>query len=197
MKTLLALAAALLLGPDAGASATSVERPDTVPAAVGEVTSAVPATVLDDGEGAELCLGGVFQSLPPRCDGPRVVGWDWAEHTGDVKEVRGVRWGKFVVSGTFDGRAFTPSEVVPAAEWDGLGECGLVEDDQVTAAVPEADLARIQREVNELPGMLVSGRGTDHVDLTVLHDDGSIQAWLDQEYGEGAVVVTSALVPVA
>jgi hypothetical protein len=31
--------------------------------------------------------------------------------------------------------------------------------------------------------------------LGVVHDDGSIQAWVDQEYGEGLVRVSSALVP--
>jgi len=36
-------------------------------------------TVLDDGDGPELCLGGVAESLPPQCGGPKVVGWDWAD----------------------------------------------------------------------------------------------------------------------
>jgi len=34
------------------------------------------------------------------------------------------------------------------------------------------------------------------VDLPVVHDDGSIQAWADEEYGVGVVEVTSALTPV-
>lgn len=196
MKTLLALVAALLAGPASSAPATPADRPDSVPAAVGEVTTSVPVTVLDDGGGAELCLGGVFQSLPPQCDGPAVAGWDWVEHAGDFEEVRGVRWGAFVVSGAFDGSTFTPSEVVPAAEQRGPGECG-VDEHPDTGAVSADDLARIQREVNELPGMLMSARAADHVDLTVVHDDGTIQAWVDQEYGEGMVAVSSALVPLA
>jgi hypothetical protein len=33
-----------------------------------------------------------------------------------------------------------------------------------------------------------------HVLVDVVHDDGSLQAWCDEEYGEGVVLVTSALV---
>ena len=30
----------------------------------------------------------------------------------------------------------------------------------------------------------------------MIHDDGSVQAWVDEEYGKDVVVVTSALEPV-
>ena len=33
----------------------------------------------------------------------------------------------------------------------------------------------------------------NRVELSVVHDDGSIQAWVDEEYGAGVVEVTSAL----
>ncbi len=32
--------------------------------------------------------------------------------------------------------------------------------------------------------------------MTVFHDDGRYQQWVDQEYGEGVVVVESVLQPV-
>jgi hypothetical protein len=82
------------------------------------VTTGYPATVLDGGDGAELCLGGVMDSYPPQCGGPSLVGWDWADHDGDFEKAFGVRWGDFMVTGTFDGQSLTPSDVVPAAEFE-------------------------------------------------------------------------------
>lgn len=62
----------------------------------------------------------------------------------------------------------------------------------------EAELRRIQEEVADTPGFLHSGSGNvgNRVELGVIFDDGSLQAELDERYGEGAVVVTSALRPV-
>jgi hypothetical protein len=80
------------------------------------VTTRWPVTVLDDGNGAELCLGGVADSLPPQCGGPPLIGWEWSQHPGDYDQSNGVRWGEFVVTGTFDGTSVTPSDVVAAAD---------------------------------------------------------------------------------
>lgn len=47
-------------------------------------------TVIDSGDGPELCIGGVATSLPPQCSGPVAAGLDmegWSE------ELNGVRWG--------------------------------------------------------------------------------------------------------
>lgn len=47
-------------------------------------------TVIDSGDGPELCIGGVRDSLPPQCSGPVAAGLDmegWSE------EMSGVRWG--------------------------------------------------------------------------------------------------------
>jgi hypothetical protein len=262
-------------------------RPTVVPAADGPVTTDRPVTVLDDGHGAQLCLGGQLDSYPPQCGGPRLVGWDWVEHEGAFEQANGVRWGAFVVSGAFDGSSLTPSEAVPAAEatdvpayeapdfstpcpepeggWvvdrdrldhadmertfaraqrlDGYAFSyvdtsrdarSLEEVDQAAAAGDQdasswvvnvrvtgdlavaegvlrrtwggalcvlraehtdAELEKVQRTLNGVPGVLSSGRGQDRVDLVVVHDDGRIQAWADAEYGKGTVVVTSALVP--
>ncbi|WP_140011743.1 hypothetical protein [Nocardioides plantarum] len=93
----------------------------TTAAAVDLLTTTYPVTVLDDGDGAELCLSGVDESLPPQCGGPRLPGWSWSEHTGDFENVSGTRWGEFVVTGTFDGTDMTPTEVVAATDWDDPG----------------------------------------------------------------------------
>lgn len=47
-------------------------------------------TVVDSGDGPELCIGGSDASLPPQCAGPVVVGLDM---TGWSEELNGVRWG--------------------------------------------------------------------------------------------------------
>ena len=65
----------------------------------------------------------------------------------------------------------------------------------VEARYTEAQLQRVIDELGTLPGMLGGGSSRlDSVEAHVLFDDGSIQAWADQEYGQGLVTVTSALV---
>ena len=58
-------------------------------------------------------------------------------------------------------------------------------------------LRDVAMELQDLPGNLGPQFGTvsNRVELPVVHDDGSIQAWVDQEYGDGVVDVTSALTP--
>lgn len=276
--------------PELTPSASTIPRPTAVPAADGEVTTGGPVTVLDDGKGAEACLGGVLTSLPPQCGGPKLVGWDWADHEGDFEEAAGTRWGEFVLTGTFDGRSIAVTDVVPAAEWDPIESrdeesfgtpcaepaggwapidpatttdrtqqqairianqlpsyAGLWVDQSinpahdedpgglewemrlndpqllilnvaVTGDVAEAEaairevwggalcvseapytdreLAKIQDEMRDLPGMRGSDRDSDGVSVWVIFDDGSLQAWADQEYGAGVVEVSSALEPV-
>lgn len=79
----------------------------------GLVTTKRPATVLDDGSGAELCLGGVAESLPPQCSGPKLIDWDWSDWTGKFEEASGTRWGQFILTGTYDptSEVFTPTDV--------------------------------------------------------------------------------------
>ena len=265
------------------------EPPPTGPAAPdGAVTTRSPMMVLDDGDGADLCLGAVQESLPPQCSGPDLVGWDWADHEGYYEDSGGVRWGEFVVTGTFDGTDITVTEAVPATEWTGPAPATEVdfsspcpeppggwpsdpvpvsahdvvfqaaqrlpeyaggwitqrdprdpeEIDQTLADDPEAgilppivnirvtgdpaaaeaqlrevwdgplcvipaertetELRTIQDEVTtSAHGTLSSSVDvmTGTVDLGVTYDDGTLQAELDERYGEGVVRVHSALVP--
>jgi hypothetical protein len=61
------------------------------------------------------------------------------------------------------------------------------------AKYTETDLQAIQTQLQELPGLLTSNAQNDQVTAEVINDDGSIQAWADDEYGAGRVVITSAL----
>jgi len=95
--------------PDTGSEPTRTipPMPTEVPAATTRVRNRGAVTVLQ-GDGAPvLCLGGVRESLPPQCDGPAVVGWDWSEYPGTYEEANGVRWGRYQVFGRFDGEKFT------------------------------------------------------------------------------------------
>lgn len=60
----------------------------------------------------------------------------------------------------------------------------------------ERELRAIQRQLTDLPGLLSSGVGDDRVVIDVVHDDGSLQRRLDEEYGAGVVAISSALQPV-
>ena len=62
-----------------------------------------------------------------------------------------------------------------------------------TAQHTDKELRRIQDEVNDLPGMLSSAPGEDRVELMVTSDDGSYRDWADATYGEGLVLIYSAL----
>ena len=250
--------------PTESPAVATTGMPTAIPAAEGEVATDGLVTVLDDGDGPELCLGAVAESLPPQCAGPTMTGWDWAAHP-EREEQAGTRWGSFYVQGTFDGTTFAVTEAVPAALYDTLstpaeeplgtpceeppggwvvdaattsGEAmdatlqaasalpgyamGWLDGNTVNLAVTEdpagaeaklretwggglcvseaehteAELQAIQGELNAVPGMLsVASTRPDVLELHVVQDDGSIQAWADETYGDGLVEVTSALVP--
>jgi hypothetical protein len=258
------------------AGAPSGAMPTTLPAADGEVSTGGLVTVLDDGDGPELCHV-VAESLPPQCEGVTMADWVWSDHP-EHEEQSGVRWGSFALTGTFDGTTFAVTEAVPAALYDALNEepeplpgtpCdppeggwavvdaaratpealdatlteaarlpGLAgtwldqsEDPSATsdptevivnvavtedvegaeatlretwggalcvssARYTEAELNEISMDLQRLPGVLSTSGAADVVHAEVLHDDGSLQAWADEEYGEGRVEITSALQPV-
>jgi hypothetical protein len=60
----------------------------------------------------------------------------------------------------------------------------------------EQELLGIQEQFRSLPATISTLTPSNRVEAYVVFDDGSIQAWADQEYGDGTVTVTSALVPV-
>lgn len=255
------------------ADAGLAERPTAVPAASGPVTTSQAVIVSDDGSGARLCFGGASFGSPPTCDDADVPGWDWTEHDG-YSESEGVRWGAFLLTGSFDGDSFTPTEVqpptpgehtfdltIPCPEPSGgwrVEDPALVSQEQLTAltvaaeglpgyaltavstvdgapgprdpaetvvsvyvaddptgaeralrevwggmlcivevAHSQAELERVQQSLIGLPGLIQVGAGNreNKVELTVFHDDGRYQRWVDAEYGEGLVEVTSVLQP--
>jgi hypothetical protein len=176
-----------------GEPAPGVERPTSIPAASGVVTGM--GTVIG-GDQPQLCLGAVAESWPPQCSGFALVGWDWARVKGTFDTNGTIRWGGYVVTGTWDGVTFTLTE--PALT-SALYDPAMPPSPAASPAVShtQAELVDIQGELPGLPGYSsgwVDQAGFVRADF--VYDDGSIQAWLDQKYGENVVLVVSALKPV-
>jgi hypothetical protein len=104
------------------------------------------------------------------------------------------RWGMFSVTGQWDGTTFTYESAIPAALYDAMvEEAPTYPSPAVTLG--QAELDEIAIEVGEdLPGAQGAYAQDGFVLVDVTYDDGSLQDWVDQTYGDGVVVVTSLLV---
>jgi hypothetical protein len=199
-RTLAAVLAALtLVGCSSSPSDVATDDgPATppVPEPSGEVRTAQLATVIDAGEGVQLCLGPIAQSYPPQCGGPDVTGWDWSG-IGQLHDQQGaVTWGSYAVTGRWDGSSLAASSAVPAALYDPAMVPPLEPPD---ATWSEAELTRVAAELQEeLPDVVLGAAPVEgQVLAEVYYDDGSLQAWCDATYGDGAVAVTPYLVDAA
>jgi hypothetical protein len=175
----------------AGDPSSSPAMPTEVPAAPGVVDTRGLVTVMDTGT-PELCLGPVAESYPPQCSGPMIDGWDWAQHKQMYDSQDSIRWGQFMVSGTWDGTTFTYENAVPAPLYDAMP---TPETTYPTPSVQHSkeELEQISEEVGKLPGAQGAYADHGHVLVDVIYDDGSLQDWADETYGDGAVVVSSML----
>jgi hypothetical protein len=207
MKRLLAVAALLLTASfltacgsdDEGATAVDpggdpsspAGMPTDVPAAPGVVDTRGLVTVMDTGT-PELCLGPVAESYPPQCSGPVIDSWDWKQHQQMFDSQGDIRWGQFMVSGTWDGTTFGYENAVPAPVYDAMP---TPEPTYPTPSVQHSkdELEQISHEVGKLPGAQGAYVDHGHVLVDVTYDDGSLQAWADDTYGDGVVVVSSML----
>ena len=167
------------------------------PAAPGEVTG--QGTVLQVGDAPpQLCLGGVAESYPPQCGGPEVAGWDWAA-AEQWESASDVTWGAYAVTGTWDGAVFTSTRPpLPLSLYDAMPF-----DDPLEGRQGTTDTLRLERIQGEIFGAgnpdlpLTGGVDRGFVTVTVVYDDGSIQARMDAQYGPDVVIIRSALRSVA
>ncbi|MCT9820021.1 hypothetical protein N3K63_06920 [Microbacterium sp. W1N] len=199
-RVVLAATGALLLIGSAGcASGPAAREPGAAPGLTtatpglpeGEVTA--QGTVLDDGDGAQLCLGPVAESFPPQCQGLPLAAWEWDGLDGS-ETAAGVTWGSYAVQGTYDGETFTITQPpVMLALYD-----PMVPDDP-TGGEPgpadEATLLRVQEEVHADLGAaaLSSWPQNGRLWVQVVWDDGILQDAADGAYGDDVVVIQSAL----
>jgi opacity protein-like surface antigen len=149
-------------------------------------------TVLDAGGEPQLCLGPIAESYPPQCSGVPLAGWTWdgvegAESSGDVT------WGAYAVQGRYDGETFTVTQPpILLALYDPMP---IDEPDAGPGTSDEKTLLGIQEQLPDLlgAGYLSSYPQDGRLWVDVVWDDGTWQNAADHEYGEGTVVVRSAL----
>jgi hypothetical protein len=181
-------------GSGAAAEAPSGEAPRPVPD--GEVRTSGLVTVLDDGDGPEMCLGAVAESYPPQCGGPALADFDW----GDVgsEEAAGVRWGSYALTGTFDGSTFTVTDAIPAALYDAMAQPGAgglepACDDATTTdadmATPE-DMDATLAAASALPTYATAWLSNGTISVAVTEDAEGAEAELRKTWG-GLLCVTT------
>lgn len=157
----------------------------TTPAASPTSSSEAPAgttyqgtgTVLQaKGKDPQLCLGGVMDSLPPKCGGLPLQGWDW-DAVEDEESANGTTWGSYSVTGDYDGKVFKVLEA-RAPDWSGgtdhpietpcdepAGGWEQPEPDKVA----EEDRIRVMRRVRRQPDF--SGIWIDYLEEPAEFED--------------------------
>ena len=169
--------------------------PTEVPGAPGVVRSRNLATVMDAGDGAELCLGAIAESYPPQCGGPAISNWSWKDYAGTFEKQGDIRWATYAVTGTWDGTEFTVNEAISGALYDPM-PIEPTELPTPATQYTEAELDEIATTVgSDLPsagGAYIDQDG--HVLVGVTYDDGTLQDYVDATYGAGVVVVSGQLV---
>jgi hypothetical protein len=185
---------------DPAASDDSSSRPvaDGPPTRVpdGPVRTRGLVTVLDSGDGPELCLGPVAESYPPQCGGPALAGFEW----GDVgfEEASGVKWGTYAVTGTYDGTTFTATDAIPAALYDAMAEpqeeplgaaCETPGTTDTTKVTPQ-DLDATLAAASALPGYATAWLTGNTINVAVTDDAEGAEQTLRETWG-GPLCVTT------
>lgn len=181
-------------GGGAAAGTPSGAAPTPVPE--GEVRTDGLVTVLDAGDGPELCLGAVAESYPPQCGGPALADFDW----GDVgsEEAAGVRWGSYALTGTFDGSTFTVTDAIPAALYDAMAEpqpeplaaaCEEPTTTDTAKATPE-DLDATLAAASALPSYASAWLTGNTINVAVTEDAEAAETELRRTWG-GMLCVTT------
>jgi len=153
-------------------------------------------------DAAELC-GAVAESYPPQCGGLPVSGWDWdsVEH----EEAEGVRWGSYLVTGTFDGKSLVLTEdPVPTADID-MADYPELQYQEPEIGDPAEDLstAELQAIADEItaafPGYVYGGYADDQngvalIDALLVTPE--LEAYAAEHYPQDTVVFSAMLKPV-
>lgn len=179
-------------GTAGGADASWAPERASLPAEVSTV-----GTVLEGDDGPELCLGPIADSYPPQCSGPGVIDWDWTTVDGE-ETASGVTWGDYAIRGDWDGEKFTVSAgTVVAAPQDAMVDPSGPLDPHAPCSASESGpvLPELRDAVPDIVGVshwLASGC----IVVQVEYDDGTLQAAVDERFGEGAIVIDSSFTPV-
>jgi len=189
----------------AGCAGTSGVGPSTSDAPWPPKRASLPAEatghgmVIDDGSGPRMCLGMIMDSYPPQCEGPAIIGWDWASVDGEESAV-GVTWGEYRIRGVWDGDVFTidrPPVVAPltAATHDPSAPQPSASPDPACAS-SEVRLPTLRDAVPDIVSVMID-LSDGCVLVGVEYDDGTLQAAVDEHFGVGAFVIGSSFEPVS
>lgn len=141
MKRFVVVAAALAVV--AGAAGCSGARPvaemSAPPQKQADSASAVLTTrypvMVVEREDVRLCVGGMLGLYPPGCMGDvGLIGWDWAAVPGTYEEDMDVRWGEYVVTGTYD----VAANELTVVSVDARAEEPIVEESPMGPPMPTA-----------------------------------------------------------
>ena len=152
-------------------------------------------------DAAELC-GAVAESYPPQCGGLPVSGWDWDAVEHD--EAEGVRWGSYLVTGTFDGKSFVLTEdPVPTAEID-MADYPDLQYQEPEIGDPAEDLstAELQSIADEItaefPRYVYGGWADDQNGVAIIDAllvTPELEAYAAEHFPADTVVFSSMLKP--
>ena len=174
----------------------------TVPA--DEIVYQGALTVLQgiERDSAELC-GMVAESYPPQCGGLPVTGWDWSsvEH----EEAEGVRWGSYIVTGTFDGKSLVLTEDPVATADVDMEDYPNLQYEEPEIGDPAEELSAEELQVmadelaEEFPRYVYGGwadeqNGVALVDTLLVTPE--LEAYVAEHFPEDTVVFSSMLKPV-
>lgn len=150
------------------------------------------------GEDPQLCMGAIGASDPPTCSGPAIHGWDWttAEQSETAADTTS---GGYAVYVTWDGVSFTSTrDPIPLSLYDAMAIDDPRLDDRNPGKTSEAELIRLMDDVYATRGPTLTNWmvRNGYLWLDVIYDDGTVQDFVDEKYGEGVVVVQSVFRPV-
>jgi hypothetical protein len=186
---------------DGSQSGDAQSEEPTVPS--DEVVYRGALTVLQgvERDAAELC-GAVAESYPPQCGGLPVTGWDWEAVEHD--EAQGVRWGSYLVTGTFDGKSFVLTEdPVPTSEID-MADYPELQYQEPEIGDPAEDLSAVELQAiadeitAEFPRYVYGGwadeqNGVALIDALLVTPE--LEAYAAEHYPADTVAFSSMLKP--
>ncbi len=129
------IAAVLAFGVLASACAErapSGAGPSIPGAPTGEARYQATVTVLEGGGKAAHMCWSVAESLPPQCGDVPITNWSWDDVEGEER-MRGVIWGVYHLTGTYDGEVFTVTKTGPPQD------PGPFDDDEIVTPCEEPE----------------------------------------------------------
>ncbi len=152
----------------------------------------------EEHESAGMCTI-VAESYPPQCEGIPVVGWDW--EVGGHEDVAGTRWGSYIVTGTYDGEAFTLTEEAEPVDDVAYPHLHPAEPE---FGVPAEDLTFEELEANadelsaEFPDLVYLAHADEEHGVTLVTTvllTPELEAYAAEHFPEDTVEIQAHLVP--